>query len=315
VTLSPPAQGPPGEAPAPPGFRSGFVALAGRPNVGKSTLLNRLVGAKVSIVSAVPQTTRVVIRAVARSREAEVVYVDTPGIHRPQYRMNREMVRSAQEALSGVDLLLLLIEGPAGFGPGDAYMLRLLEGTTLPVFLVINKIDAMPRPALLPLIDGVRKRREWREIFPCSALTGEGCEELERSVRSLLPEGPPMFPPDFLADLPTRMALGELIREQVLLRTREELPHSTAVIVDRLEETEKGEYRVGATIYIDRESQKGIIIGRGGEMLKAVGTAARLEMAACLGSTVHLSLWVKVKKGWRNDPLLLRLLGIADPGR
>ena len=314
MTQPPPIPAPPVEAPAPPGFHSGFVALAGRPNVGKSTLLNRLVGAKVSIVSPVPQTTRVVIRAVARSSHAEVVYLDTPGIHRPQYRMNREMVRSAQEALSGVDLLLLLIEGPTGFGPGDAYMLRVLEGTPLPVFLVINKIDAMPRSALLPLIDGVRRRREWREIFPCSALTGEGCEELERCVRSLLPEGPPMFPADFLTDLPTRLALGELIREQVLLRTREELPHSTAVMVDRLEETEKGEYRIGATVYVDRDSQKGIIIGKGGEMLKAIGTAARREISAHLGAAAHLSLWVKVKKGWRNDPLLLRLLGVAPGG-
>ena len=310
----PSASGPLEEVPIPPGFRSGFVALAGRPNVGKSTLLNRLVGAKISIVSPVPQTTRVVIRAVARTPGAEVIYLDTPGIHRPQYRMNREMVRSAQEALSGVDLLLLLIEGPGGFGPGDDYMLRVLSGTSIPVFLVINKIDAMPRPALLPLIDDVRKRREWREIFPCSALTGEGCGELEQSVLGLLPEGPPLFPPDFVTDLPTRLALGELIREQLLLRTREEVPHSTAVIVDRLEETERGEYRVAATIYIDRESQKGIVIGKGGEMLKAVGTAARMEMAAYLGSAAHLSLWVKVKKGWRNDPLLLRLLGIAAKG-
>ena len=310
----PPVASPPEQAPIPPGFRSGFVALAGRSNVGKSTLLNRLVKARVSIVSPVPQTTRVVIRAVARTEEAEVIYLDTPGIHRPQYRMNREMVRSAQEALSGVDLLLLLIEGPGGFGPGDDYMLRVLSGTSIPVFLVINKIDAMPRPALLPLIGNVRGRREWREIFPVSALTGEGCEELERSIRSLLPEGPPLFPPDFLTDLPTRLALGELIREQLLLRTREELPHSTAVIVDRIEETEKGEYRVGATIYVDRESQKGIVIGRGGEMLKAIGTTARMEMAAYLGSAAHLSLWVKVKKDWRDDPLLLRLLGIAQEG-
>ncbi len=298
----------------PAGFRTGFVALAGRPNVGKSTLLNRLVGAKISIVSPVPQTTRVVIRAIARTQGAEVVYLDTPGIHRPQYRMNREMVRSAREALSGVDLLLLLIEGPEGFGPGDDYMLRVLSGVSVPVFLVINKMDAMPRSALLPLIDDARKRRDWREIFPCSALTGEGCGELEQSIPGLLPEGPPMFPPDFVTDLPTRLALGELIREQVLLRTREEVPHSTAVIVDRLEETEKGEYRAGATIYVDRESQKGILIGKGGRMLKAVGTAARKEMGAYLHSPVHLSLWVKVKKGWRNDPLLLRLLGIASEG-
>lgn len=303
-----------GETPVPPGFRSGFVALAGRPNVGKSTLLNRLVGAKVSIVSPVPQTTRVVIRAVARREGSEIVYLDTPGVHKPQHRMNQEMVRSARESLAGVDLLLLLMDGPEGFGPGDAYMLHLVKESPFPVFLVINKIDGMPRRELLPLIDDVRKRRDWGEILPCSALTGEGCEDLESCILRRLPEGPPLFPADFVTDLPMRLALGEVIREQILLRTREEVPHSTAVIVERLEETGKGEYRVGATIYVDRDSQKGIVIGRGGEMLKAIGSAARREMASLLGGTAHLSLWVKVKRGWRNDPLLLRLLGISPEG-
>jgi len=251
---------------------------------------------------------------VSRSSEAEVVYLDTPGIHRPQYRMNQEMVRSSREALSGVDLLLLLMEGPAGFGPGDAYMLRILSEVSFPVFLVINKVDAMPRPALLPLIDDVRRKRSWTEIFPCSALTGEGCDALELAVKERLPEGPPLFPPDFVTDLPTRLALAEIIREQILIRTREEVPHSTAVIVDRLERNERGEYRVGATVFVDRDSQKGIVIGKGGEMLKAIGTAARQGMASQLGATAHLALWVKVKKGWRNDPLLLRLLGIASQG-
>ncbi len=314
MTHPPAPGGSPGERPVPPGFRSGFVALAGRPNVGKSTLLNRLVGAKVSIVSQVPQTTRVVIRAVARKAEAEIVYLDTPGIHRPQHRMNQEMVRSARESLEGVDLLLLLMDGPEGFGPGDGYVLHLLKESPFPVFLVVNKIDAMAKRDLLPLIDEVRKRRDWDEILLCSALTGEGCGDLERCILRRLPEGPPLFPADFLTDLPTRLALGEMVREQILLRTREEVPHSTAVIVERLEETEKGEYRVGATIYVDRESQKGIVIGRGGEMLKAIGAAARKEMGSFLGGTAHLSLWVKVKRGWRNDPLLLRLLGIAPEG-
>jgi GTP-binding protein Era len=301
-----------GEDLIPPGFRSGCVALAGRPNVGKSTLLNRLVGTKISIVSPIPQTTRMVIRAVARTPESEIVYLDTPGIHRPQHRMNQEMVRSAREALSGVDLLLLLVEGPEGFGPGDSYMLQVLSGATFPVFLIINKIDAMPKTALLPLIDALRRKRDWAEIFPCSALTGEGCDGLASCIRERLPLGPPMFPPDFVTDLPTRLSLGELIREQILLRTREEIPHSTAVIVEQLQETEKGEYRVAATIFVDRESQKGIVIGKGGEMLKAIGTAARKELAAYLGTAAHLSLWVKVKKGWRDDPLLLRILGITS---
>jgi GTPase len=296
------------------GFRSGFVALVGRPNVGKSTLLNRLVGSKVSIVSPVPQTTRLVIRAVARSADTEVTYVDTPGLHRARYRMNQEMVRSAREALSGVDLVLLLMAGPDGFSSGDAGLLQLLPRTPPPLFLLIHKMDAMRRPALLPLIDQVRKLRDWDEIIPCSGLTGENCDDLVRSIHARLPQGPPLFPPDFVTDLPARLAVGERIREQVLLRTREEIPHSTAVLVDRMEESETGEVRIGATILVDRESQKAIVIGRKGAMLKAIGMAARQDLAAHLGAIVHLSLWVKVQTRWRDDPLLLRLLGISPGG-
>jgi GTPase len=303
-----------GPSPRPPGFRSGFVALAGRPNVGKSTLLNRLIGTKISIVSKVPQTTRMVIRAVARSPAAEIVYVDTPGIHRPQHAMNREMVEAAREALAGADLILQLIDGAEGFGPGDGYLVRILEETRLPAFLVINKIDAMRRSALLPLIDAVRRRHEWSEIHPCSALTGEGCQELEASIRALLPEGPPLFPDDFVTDLPTRLALAEIVREQILLRTRDEIPHATAVIVDAVERAETGEYRISATIYVDRDSQKGIVIGKAGAGIKAIGATARMGMAAFLGSPAHLSLWVKVKREWRNEIQLLRLLGISGKG-
>jgi GTP-binding protein Era len=293
------------------GFRSGFVALAGRPNVGKSTLLNRLIGSKVSIVSPVSQTTRSVVRAVDRSPHAEVVYLDTPGVHRPRFRMNREMVRAAREALENVDLVLLLVAAPDGLGPGDAYMIRLLEEAKPPAFLVINKIDAVAREKLLPWIDQASRRHAWEEIFPCSALTGEGCEALSAGIRKRMPIGQPLFPEEFLSDLPVRLALAERIREQVLLRTREEIPHSTAVLVEEIRRDEKGEYRVSATLLVDRESQKGILIGRGGEMLKSVGQAARREMASYLEAPVHLSLWVKVKKNWRDDPSMLRLLGIA----
>lgn len=294
-------------------FRSGFVALAGRPNVGKSTLLNRLVGDKISIVSPVPQTTRLVVRAVSRSPRAEVIYLDTPGVHKPLFQMNREMVRRAREALSGVDLVAMLVSGPEGMGPGDAYMLRLLEEAGAPAFLILNKVDAMPRTELLPLIDATRRRYRWEEIFPVSALTGEGCEALAEAIRQRMPEGVPLFPEDFLSDLPERLALGELVREQVLLLTREEIPHSTAVLVETMERNDKGELRVGATILVEKETQKGILIGRGGEMLKAIGTAARREMAGHAGVPVHLSLWVKVKKKWRDDPAMLRLLGIGLP--
>ena len=294
-------------------FRSGFVALAGRPNVGKSTLLNRLVGDKISIVSPVPQTTRLVVRAVSRSPRAEVIYLDTPGVHKPLFQMNREMVRLAREALSAVDLVAMLVSAPEGMGPGDAYMLRLLEEAGAPAFLILNKVDAMRRTQLLPLIDATRGRYRWEEIFPVSALTGEGCEALAEAIRRRMPEGVPLFPEDFLSDLPERLALGELVREQVLLLTREEIPHSPAVMVETMERNDKGELRVGATILVEKETQKGILIGRGGEMLKAIGTAARHEMARQAGVPVHLSLWVKVKKKWRDDPAMLRLLGIGRP--
>lgn len=306
----PPADGPPDVRGS---FRSGFVALSGRPNVGKSTLLNRLVGSKISIVSPVSQTTRTIVRAVARTQDSEVIYLDTPGVHRPQFRMNREMVRQARAALEQVDLVGLMIEGPEGFGPGDAYVLRLLQEAKTPAFLIINKIDALGRKDLLPLMAEAAKRHVWDEIFPVSARSGEGCDELAAAVRRKLPEGGPLFPEDFLSDLPERLALGELIREQVLLRTREEIPHSTAVMVESLQRNARGEVRVGATVFVERESQKGILIGRGGEMLKAIGISARQEMAASLRTPVHLSLWVKVKKNWRDDPSVLRLLGIAIP--
>ena len=298
-------------APGRAGFRSGFVALSGRPNVGKSTLLNRLVGSKVSIVSPVAQTTRMIVRAVARTQDCEVIYLDTPGVHKPQFRMNREMVRLARAALAEVDLVGLMVEGPEGFGPGDAYVLRLLQEVKTPAYLIINKVDAMGRTALLPLMAQAAKRHPWEEIFPVSALTGEGCDELSAAIRRRIPEGGPLFPEDYLSDLPERLALGELIREQVLLRTREEIPHSTAVMVEDMEHNTKGEVRVGATLFVDRDSQKGILIGRGGEMLKTIGIAARREMASSLGTPVHLSLRVKVRKNWRDDPSILRLLGIV----
>jgi GTP-binding protein Era len=227
--------------------------------------------------------------------------------------MNREMVRQARAALEQVDLVGLMIEGPEGFGPGDAYVLRLLQEAKTPAFLIINKIDALGRKDLLPLMAEAAKRHVWDEIFPVSARSGEGCDELAAAVRRKIPEGGPLFPEDFLSDLPERLALGELIREQVLLRTREEIPHSTAVMVESLQRNARGEVRVGATVFVERESQKGILIGRGGEMLKAIGISARQEMAASLRTPVHLSLWVKVKKNWRDDPSVLRLLGIAIP--
>lgn len=300
----------PGSAGGAP-FRAGFVSLSGRANVGKSTLLNHLVGTKVSIVSPVAQTTRVVIRAVSRLPGCEVVYLDTPGIHKPEYRMNREMVQRARQVLSEVDLAALVIEGPEGFGPGDAYATQLLKESGTPALLVINKIDAMPRNRLLPLIAQASAKHPWEEIIPCSALTGEGCEVIVPAIARRLPPGEPLFPEEFLSDLPERLAVAELIREQVLLRTRQEVPHAVAVMVEKMETTPQGDRRIEATLLVERDSQKGILIGRGGEMLKAIGQSARAGIASTLGTAVHLFLQVKVRKRWRDDPAILRMLGIV----
>jgi GTP-binding protein Era len=219
-------------------------------------------------------------------------------------------VQRARQVLSEVDLAALLIEGQEGFGPGDAYATQLLKESKTPALLVINKIDAMPRNRLLPLIAQASGRHAWEEIIPCSALTGEGCEVLLPVIARRLPPGGPFFPEEFLSDLPQRLAVAELIREQVLLRTRQEVPHAVAVVVERMETTPQGGQRVEASLMVERDSQKGILIGRGGEMLKAIGQSARAEIAAALGSPVHLFLQVKVRKRWRDDPAILRLLGI-----
>jgi GTP-binding protein Era len=302
---------PDGPDPAlPDGFRCGFVAIVGRANVGKSTLLNRLVGAKLSIVSEVPQTTRFPVRGVLHRESCQVVFIDTPGIHKPRYRMNEEMVRLSTRVLREVDLVALLVDASDGVGPGDRFVFDLIRDAARPTLLILNKVDLMPRERLLPLIDEASRTGLFREIVPASALTGENCDRLESLIVSVMPEGPPHFPPDMLTDLPQRLAIAETIREQVFLRTRQEVPHACAVTVDAMEQGDDGLTRIHATVLVDRESHKGILIGEGGRMMKGIGTAARHELEAFLRGRVHLSLWVKVREGWRDDTALLRLIGL-----
>jgi GTPase len=293
-------------------MRCGFVALIGRPNVGKSTLLNRLVGTKLAIVSDKPQTTRNRIVGVRNYDAGQVVFLDTPGIHRPTHRMNVRMVDAAVDGIRQADLLALVTDATdARRGRGEHFILEQVEKATAPVVLVINKVDLVARPALLPLIDAWRQRRAFAEIVPVSALSGENVDRLEAALLEHLPEGEPMYPTDYLTDQPERFFVAEMVREQVLGLTHAEIPFASAVAVDRFEEAdEKGIMRFYCSIVVERESQKPILIGRGGEMIKRIGTAARLNLERFFEARVFLDLRVKVRSDWREDDRLLDQLGM-----
>jgi len=308
--------GPPGdgprEDPCAEDFRSGTVALVGRPNAGKSTLLNQMVGVKVSIVSDKPQTTRHSIRGVVTDARGQVVFVDTPGVHRPHYRMNRRMMDTTRQVLEDVDLVALLVDAAESRGRGLRYLLELVDGIRPPVVLLLNKVDKLHKPDLLPLIAWFQEQGDFADIIPISALKGDNCEVLMEVALGRLPVGPPLFAADDLIDRSVRFLAAEFVREQLLSRTREELPYTTAVTVDQWEEPANSAdpVRINATIYVDRATQKPIVIGKGGKMLRAVGQAARQQIAELLGQSVHLELWVKVKPSWREQAPILDLLEI-----
>lgn len=306
----PPRTGDPESVPADGTFKSGFVALVGRPNVGKSTLLNRLVGQPIAIVTEVPQTTRFALRGVRHLPQAQIVYIDTPGIHKPRHRLNEEMVRSAQEILGQVDRALVLVDASDGYGPGDRYVFERIAAARARAFLILNKIDLMRKDDLLPLIEEAARLELFEEIVPVSAQTGDNCDRLERLIVERLAEGPPHYPPDMVTDLPTRLRAGEMIRAEILTRTRQELPHATAVVVEGFEET-PALVRIDATIWVERDTQKGIVIGDQGRLIKEIGSAARRRLEEMVGRKVHLALWVKVRDRWRDEPALLRQLGIT----
>jgi GTP-binding protein Era len=296
--------------------KSGYVAIIGRPNAGKSTLLNRLVGEKIAIVSDKPQTTRTRILGTRNYPEGQIAFVDTPGIHRPLHRMNVRMVDAAVETLRQVDAVALVHDAASRPGAGDEFVSRLLHGATVPVVLVLNKIDLIGKGALLPLIDQLRRWHDFADIVPVSAATGDGVEQLERTLLAKMPEGEPLFADDYLTDQPQRVIVSETVREKVLHHTRDELPFSTAVVVDQFEEPDRpgGLMRLYCTILVETESQKPIVIGRAGSMIKKIGTEARKDLEAFFGSKVYLDLRVKVKPDWRDDERVLDDLGLPRKG-
>lgn len=288
-------------------FKSGFVAIVGRPNAGKSTLVNTLVGQKVSIVSPKPQTTRNRIQGILNRDDAQIVLVDTPGIHKPESALNRMMMDELQNTLDGLDILSLIVDVSVSFGRGDRFALEWIRRFSGPVFLLLNKVDRIAKPLLLPLIDRYRKEFDFAEVYPISALTGAGCFDLVSGWIARLSEGSPCFPPDQFTDQPERFLAAEIIREKAILATREEVPHALCVLVDKFEEGQ-GIVRLRATLYVEREGQKGILIGKGGATLKKIGTQARRELEVILGAKLFLESFVKVQPNWRQNPALVRQL-------
>jgi GTPase len=303
-------------------FKSGFVSLVGRPNAGKSTLLNRLVGSKLAIVSDKPQTTRTRILGVRHYPDAQVVYLDTPGIHRPLHRMNVRMVDTAVGAMKDVDVLGLVVDASEPPGKGDRFVLDLVKNVKTPVFLLLNKIDLIRKSKLLPIIDRYQKEGTFAEIIPLSASTGENVDRLEQAILARLPEGERLYPDDYLTDQPERVMAAEIVREKLLQFTRDEIPYSSAVVIDRFEEEEgrqggqgrqpgQGLVRLYCSIVVDRESHKPIVVGRGGEMIKRIGIAAREELERLFGVKVYLDLHVRVKEEWREDERVLGEIGLG----
>lgn len=289
-------------------MRSGTVALVGRPNAGKSTLLNRLVGQKLAIVSDKPQTTRNRIVGVKRSDAGEIVFLDTPGIHRPLHRLNVRMVDSALGSLRDADLVAVVVDASEPSGAGDRYLMDLVRRLTIPRVLILNKVDRAKKAALLPRIAAYAADVGFADIVPVSALTGENVDRLEQVLISHLPEGEPVYPEDYLTDQPERFFVAELVREQVLRQTRDELPFSTAVVIDKFEEGPM--LRLYCSILVERDSQKPILIGKAGATIKAIGTAAREELERFFDTKVFLDLHVKVRDRWREDERTLDELGV-----
>lgn len=291
-------------------FHSGFITIIGRTNVGKSTLLNRILQQKVAIMSDKPQTTRNKIIGVYHGDHAQIVFIDTPGFHKPKYRLNELMIKTAIKTLEGVDAILYLVEPEETIGPGDRYIIDLLQSVKTPVILAINKIDLVQKEQLLPVIDAYARTFSFAEIIPISALGNENIEHAVETLLTYLPEGPQYYPEDMVTDQPERFLAAELIREKVLVSTREEIPYSIAVVIEQMKTREEGAIiDIDATIYVERSSQKGILIGKSGVMLKRIGTLARKEIEVLLGSKVFLTLWVKVRKNWRMDERDLRMFG------
>lgn len=294
-------------------FKSGFVAIVGRPNVGKSTLLNHLVGQKIAIMSDKPQTTRNRIQGVYATDNAQIIFIDTPGIHKPKHKLGEVMTKASVQTLNEVDLILFLIDVSTGYGRGDQFIIDRLKEVSTPVFLVMNKIDEIHPDELLPLIEDYRQKANFQEMIPISALNGNNMNTLTTEVLEVMEEGPQYYPDDYVTDHPEQFIAAEFIREKVLHLTREEVPHSIAVVIEQIErKKEKNVILINAVIMVERASQKGIIIGKQGKMLKEIGKRARADIEALFGSKVYLELWVKVQKDWRNKDFLIKDFGYQD---
>lgn len=297
-------------------MKAGFVSFVGRPNAGKSTLLNCIVGHKLAIVSNKPQTTRTRIVGVKNYPDGQVVFVDTPGVHRPMHRMNVRMVDVALDAMRDVDVLTLVVDVSVREGPGDRHLIRLLGGVKIPAILALNKVDLIAKAKLLPILDRYRQAHPFVELVPISAADGTNVDLLQTLFLRHLPEGDALYPADYVTDQPERFFVSEIVREQVLQLTHAELPFSTAVVVDRFDESGSDKVvTLYCTILVERESQKPIVIGKGGAMIKQIGTAARMELERFLGARVYLDLHVKVKSEWRDNEGVLDDMGLRHRGR
>lgn len=291
-------------------FRSGFISIIGRPNVGKSTLLNFILKEKAAITSEKPQTTRNRILGIRNTPNSQMIFIDTPGIHKPKYKLNEIMVKTAVDTLREVDAVMFLVEADSHAGAGDRYIIStFFNDLRIPVILVINKIDIIKKETLLPLINEYNNIYKFAEIIPVSALKGDNVERLLDVLEGYLPEGPKYYPDDIYTDQPERFIAAEIVREKIIAKTEEEIPYSVAVFVEEFKERENGNIFIRAVIFVERDSQKGIIIGKSGRMLKEIGKEAREEIEGLLGAKVFLELWVKVKKDWRSDSRVLKQLG------
>jgi GTP-binding protein Era len=295
------------------GFKSGFISIIGRPNVGKSTFLNHVVGQKIAIMSDKPQTTRNKVQGVVTTDKSQIIFIDTPGIHKPKHKLGDFMVKTARNTLKEVDVVMFMVNADEPIGRGDRFIMELLENSKTPVFLIINKIDLVHPDELFKIITSYTAEYDFAEIVPISAMNGNNVDRLLETMIKYLPEGPKYYPDDQVTDHPERFIISELVREKVLHLTREEIPHSIAVVIEKIEREEGREMvNVMATIVVDRDSQKGIVIGKKGALLKEIGTNARHDIEMLLGSKVFLELWVKVQKDWLNKPGHLKEFGFRD---
>ena len=293
-------------------YKSGFIAVIGRPNVGKSTLINKIIGQKIAIMSDKPQTTRSRIQCILTQDDAQIIFLDTPGIHKPMFKLGEYMLKAAEGTLKEVDVIFFVIDATENFGGGEKYILERLESTKAPVILVINKVDLLEREKILPIISTYSARRNFAAVVPISAVDGTNIDTLIDEAKKFLPEGPKYYPADMVTDQPERLIVAELIREKILHVTEDEVPHSVAVDIEEIKPRKNAPTYIRAVIYVERDSQKGIIIGKGGELLKGIGKNSRPEIEMLLGTKIYLDLWVKVKRGWRNSNGAIQNFGLGS---